>query len=59
MNYVINKIKSNIGLSLWFTQNGFFVVKSVGILFQNKESIPIVKRGTQNKKLFIYSGKGF
>ncbi len=38
-----------------FIRNGFFVAKIVGILFQNKENIPMVVQGSQTKKqIMIY-----
>ena len=47
MIYVKSKIKFTIGLNPEFIRNGFFVVKNVGILFQNKEIITMVGQESQ------------
>ena len=51
VSYVISKIKSITGLNLKFIKTGFFVVKNVGILFQNKINIYMAELESQNKKI--------
>ena len=50
MIYVINQIKFITGLNPYFIRAGFFVVKNVGIIFQNNVSIHMVAQESQNNK---------
>ena len=50
MTYVLRLIKFIIGLNLQFIKTGFFVVKNVGILFQNIQNIPMGGQESQNLK---------
>jgi len=38
----MNQIKFISGLNPKFIRNGFFVVKNAGLIFQNREDIPMV-----------------
>ena len=51
MIYVISKIQFIKELNPSFIQTSFFVVKNVGLLFQNKVNIPMVAQEIQNNKL--------
>ena len=50
MIYVISKIRSNTGLNPLFILTGFFVVKNVGTLSLNIETIYMVARESLNDK---------
>ena len=50
MIYVISQILSTTGLSQLFIPTGFFAVKNVGILFQNKVNIHMEELESQNYK---------
>ena len=51
MIYVISQIKFIWGLNPQFIQNGFFVVKNVGILFQNILIILMVEQENLEQKI--------
>ena len=51
--YVISKIKFITGLKPQFIRTGFFVVKNVGILFQNMIDIPMEVQESQINKSFF------
>ena len=53
MIYVISRIKFISELNLKFMPNGSFVVKNIGMLFQNIASIPT--EGQENQKNKILS----
>ena len=55
MIYVISQVQFITGLSPKFMRIGFFVVKNVGISFQNKVNIPMEEQG--NKKYEICQQK--
>ena len=50
MIYVINQVKFITGLNQQFINTGFFVVKNVGILFQNIMDIPMEGQEKQINK---------
>ena len=53
MIYVINQVKFITGLNQQFINTGFFVVKNVGILFQNIMDIPMEGQEKQINKSYI------
>ena len=51
MIYVLIEMKFTIELNQKFIQNGFFVVKNVGIQYQNIRGIPMEEQENQKYKI--------